>query len=183
MRAEKFLPGGRFLALWSRRNAMALEDATHRLITDGQTQVGQGADDPVIAPGAVFLGHAENQGFEVLINLGSSSRLALPRAITFLGDQCAVPAENRIGFDESGNLLQGLLAQRLTDVSQCLAFAITQPEASLDLVSEDTVFRHQLFVAQQQFLIDGPRDIREQVVPIHRLSPIVVTVHIPGEYP
>ena len=71
----------------------------------------------------------------------------------------------------------------MADHGKGLALAITQPDATFELVAEDAVFRHQIFVAQQQFLIDGFRDIREQVFPIHRLSPVVVTVHIAGEYP
>jgi len=42
-------------------NAMAFQDVAHRLITDCQAEVGQGTDDPVIAPGAVPLGHADDQ--------------------------------------------------------------------------------------------------------------------------
>src|SRR2546425_11018593 len=67
--------------------------------------------------------------------------------------------------------------------ARALALAITQPEAAVELAAADTVVRHQLFVAQQQCLIDGPRDRREQVLPIHRLSPGVVTVYIAGAYP
>ena len=45
MRPNKFLPRGGRLALWRRRDTMALEDVTHRLVTDCQAEVSQGADD------------------------------------------------------------------------------------------------------------------------------------------
>ena len=93
------------------------------------------------------------------------------QTVTLLRHEFTVPAENRVGFDDRRHVLEGLLAQLLADHGEGLALAITQPEATFELVAEDAVFRHQIFVAQQQFLIDGPSDIREQVFPIQRLSP------------
>ena len=150
---------------------MALEDVAHRLVTDGVAQVGQGADDPVIAPGAILLGHAHDQGLQLLVDRGATRSLALLGAVKLLGHELAVPAENRVGLDDRGHFLQGLLAQLLADLGQGLALAITQPHTPCDLVAQDAIFRHQVLVAQQQFLIDGPRDIRQQVFPVHRLSP------------
>ena len=40
MRADELFPRRGSLALWRWRNAMALEDVPHRLITDCQAQVG-----------------------------------------------------------------------------------------------------------------------------------------------
>src|SRR5262252_10664060 len=54
---DELLPGGGGLALWRWRDAMALEDVAHRLVTDRQAKVGQSTDDPVIAPGAILLRH------------------------------------------------------------------------------------------------------------------------------
>ena len=50
MRVDELFPRRGGLALWRWRNAMAFQDVAHRLITDGQAQVGQGADNPVITP-------------------------------------------------------------------------------------------------------------------------------------
>src|SRR5438128_12141621 len=55
VRTDTLLPGRRSLALWSRRNAMALKDVAHGLITDCQAQGCEGSDDPVIAPAAMLL--------------------------------------------------------------------------------------------------------------------------------
>ena len=38
-------------------------------------------------------------------------------------------------------------------------------------------------MAQQQFLINGPSDIRQYVFPVHALSPAVFPVPLGGEYP
>jgi len=47
---------------------MPLEDVAHGLVTDGVAQVGEGPDDPVIAPGAILLGHTDHQVLDLLIN-------------------------------------------------------------------------------------------------------------------
>ena len=93
-----------------------------------------------------------------------------------------VPAEHGIRCDEVRDFLQGLLPQLVADLSQGLALTVAQPEAPLDLAAQDAILRHQVLVAQQEFLIDGPRDICQQMFPVHRLSPTAFTVHIAGEY-
>ena len=73
----------------------------------------------------------------------------------------AVPSKDGVGCDDLGHFLQGLLAELLANLSQCLALAITQLDASLDVIAEHAVFSHQVLIAQQEFLIDRPRDIRQ----------------------
>ena len=150
---------------------MALQDVAHGLVTDGVAQVGQGADDPIIAPGAILLRHAHHQRLQLLVDRGTARGLALLGAVKLLRHEFAVPAENRVGLDDRGHFLQGLLAQLLADLGQGLALAVAQPDTPLDLMAEDAIFGHQVLVAQQQFLIDCPRDICQQVFPVHRLSP------------
>src|SRR5262247_2364120 len=142
MRTDKLLPRRGRLALRGWRDAMALEDVAHRLSTNRQAQVSQGADDPVVAPGAILLGDADNQCFELLVDRGTAWSLPALGAVELLGDQCAVPAENRLGLNDLGHFLEGLLAQLLADDGEGFALAIPQPDAPFDLVAEDAVFRH-----------------------------------------
>src|SRR5881296_2182315 len=93
--------------IFARICPLPFEDVAHGLRTDCQAQVGQGADDPVIAPGAILLGDADNQRFELLGDCGTAWRLPLLGAIELLCDQCAVPAKNRLGFDDLGHSLEG----------------------------------------------------------------------------
>jgi hypothetical protein len=65
MRADELLPCRGGLTLGGGWKAMALQDVAYRLGTDGVPEVGQGADDPVIASGAIFLGHAHDQGLQL----------------------------------------------------------------------------------------------------------------------
>ena len=90
----------------------------------GVAQVGQGPDDAVIAPGAILLGHADNQGLQLRVYLGTAWGLALLGAVKFLGHELAVPGENGVGLDDGGDFLEGLLAQLLADLSQRLALAV-----------------------------------------------------------
>src|SRR2546427_8753221 len=147
VRADELLPRGGGFALWGRGDAMAFQDVAHRLVTDRIAQVGQGADNTVIAPGAVFLGHADHQGFEVLGNRGASRTLALRRAIELLGHQLAMPAQNGVGLDDRGHFLQGLLAELLANLGQSFALAITQPYATFDLVSQHAIFGDEVLIA------------------------------------
>src|SRR5437879_13305587 len=124
MRADELLPCRGGLALGGRWEAMALQDAAHRLGTDGVPEVREGAHDPVIAPGAILLGHAHDQGLQLWVNGGTPWDVALCGAITLLGYKCAVPAEDRLGLDDGGDVLQGLLSQLLANLREGLTFGI-----------------------------------------------------------
>src|SRR5262249_39657928 len=82
--ADKLLPGGGLLPLWCRKNAAALQDIAHSLVTDGVSQVVQGTRDPVITPGAILLSEAHDQGFQLLPYRRSASDLSLLGAVKLL---------------------------------------------------------------------------------------------------
>ncbi len=138
---------------------MAFQDIAHGLVTEGISEVGQSANDPVIAPGAIFPRHAHHQRFELWVNCGTSGGLTLLGTVKLLRNKCAVPGENRVRFDDSGHCFQGLLPQLLTNLGECCALAIRQPHTTGDLVAQDTILCHQVLVAQQQFLIDRPCNV------------------------
>jgi hypothetical protein len=148
---------------------MTLEDIAHGLVTYSVSQVGQSANDPVVASGAMLPRHAHHQGLDLLVDRGAARCLALLGAVTFLGHQRAVPAEDRVRFDDLGHFRQRVLAQLLAHLSQGAALAITQADAAFDLVTQDAIFGHDVRIASQEHLVDGPRDIRQQCLPIHTL--------------
>jgi hypothetical protein len=78
----------------------------------------------------------------------------LVRAIEFVHGKFALPGENRCRFDDPGNVFQSFLTELLADFSQCLALGITELYTSLDLVAQDTVFGHQVFISKEELLID-----------------------------
>src|SRR5919197_5149371 len=65
VRADELLPRGGRLPFWGWWDAMPLQNIAHRLITDGIAEVCQDANDPVIAPGAILLGQAYDQGLQL----------------------------------------------------------------------------------------------------------------------
>ena len=75
-------------------------------------------DDPVIAPRAILLGHADDQRLQLLGNHGATGSLALCGAIKLLGHELAVPTENGVGLDDRRHFRQRLLAQLLADVGE-----------------------------------------------------------------
>src|SRR5262247_1541284 len=111
MRADERLPRGRGLTLRSWGEAVALQDIAHGLVTDRVLEVGQGADDPVVTPGAILLGHAHHQRLERWINGGAPWGLTPLGSVPLLRHQFAVPPKNRLGLDDRSHLLQRLLPQ------------------------------------------------------------------------
>jgi len=90
---------------------MAFQDVAHGLVTDDISEIGQGADDAIIPPGTILLRHAHHQILYGLVNRGASRSLALWGAVELLGHELTIPAKNRIGLDDRGHVLQGLLPQ------------------------------------------------------------------------
>ena len=69
----------------------------------------------------------------------------------------------------------------MSDLRQCCFFSFRKQQPILDLPSQDPVLRRQIFVSQQEFLIDCSADMRDQARPKHsRASPNVVVE--PGLY-
>jgi len=97
--------------------APALENVAHTLIADVIAQFGQGADNAVITPAAIFLSHLDDQVFNLFVDTGSSHGLSLLRAIEFLRHQFTMPGQDGVGFDDGGDFLQGLFTELLADRS------------------------------------------------------------------
>src|SRR5215510_13457883 len=146
MRADKLLPRGRGLPLWSRWKAMAFQDVAHRLVADSVPEVREGSDNPIIAPGTILARHAYHQRFHFLVDHGTAGRLPLRGTIELLRYEFAVPGQDGVGFDDGGHLFEGFLPQLLADLSQSLALAIAEAHAALNLAAQDTIFRHQVLV-------------------------------------
>jgi hypothetical protein len=52
-----------------------------------------------------------------------------------------------IGFDNGGDLFQGLFAEFLANLGQCLALGIRKLYTPFDLVAPDTIFGREILVA------------------------------------
>jgi hypothetical protein len=170
MGVNKLLPRGSGLALRGWRDTVAFEDIPDGLGTDGISKMFQGASYTVIVPASVLSGYPHDQGLELPAGLRAAWWVPLLGPVKLLGDEFAMPGENRIGLDDCGNFLQRLFTQLPGDRGQGPTLAIGQAHTALQPLAENLVLRHEVFIAQQ-FLIDRPRDICQQVLPIHGSLP------------
>jgi hypothetical protein len=118
------------------------------------------------------LRQTDDQRLQLLVSDGTPQGLALLGAIKLLGDERAVPGEDRVGLDDARYLRQGFPSQPLANLRQRLPLPIAQLDAAFDLLAQYPVFCHQIFIAQQQFMIDGSREVRQQCLPIHTPCPL-----------
>ena len=79
-------------------------------------------------------------------------------SIGLVGDQFPIPAQNRSGFGRGSHFLESLSAQRMSDLSQSGPFSDGKEQPDLDLGLENAVFRVEIFIAQQQFLVNRSGD-------------------------
>jgi hypothetical protein len=133
---------------------MSFQDISYRLVADGVAQVSHSPCDTVIAPQTVLLSHPDDKGFQLCIDQRAARHLALLGTIELLGNQPARPRKDGVWFDDGSDLFQGLLAELFTNLREGLPLPIAQPDAALNLLAQKAILRHQVFVAQQEFLID-----------------------------
>jgi hypothetical protein len=76
-----------------------------------------------------------HQGFELLVNAGTSWGLAPRGAVTLLARELAVPGQNSLRFGDRGDLAQGLLPQLLAQLSKGGALCVGEWHSSWDLVA------------------------------------------------
>src|SRR5438128_1103243 len=145
MVADAVLPGGRLLSFASTWKTLRRENVTTSLIADVVAQLSESAGNAVVAPGAILLGHLDDQVFELLVDTGSPHGLSLLRTIEFLRHQLTMPGENRVGFDDGGDFCQGLLAELLDDLSQDRAFGVGPLNTPRNLLAQGTArFDHEV---------------------------------------
>jgi hypothetical protein len=164
---DEFSPGHALLTCWGGRQTMALENIAHRLVTDRQAQVGEGADDPVIAPGAILAGQPHYERLELLVNAGTSNRLTWLYVTTLLRGKLAVPGQDGVGLDKRRDLFQSLLAELLARLSEGSTTAIAQLYTTSDLLAEDTILCGYVGITQPKLFVNRRTDRHQPLFPIH----------------
>jgi hypothetical protein len=164
---DEFPPGHGLLTFWGGWQTMALEDISYGLIADCIAQVGQSPHNPIIAPRAILSGHPNHESLEVVPNARTSNRLTRFYTISLLGGKFAVPGQDGVGPDNRRDLLEGLLAQLLTKLSEGLTVAISQLHATSDLLAEDTILCGYVGIAQPELFVNRRAERSQQLLPIH----------------
>jgi len=127
--ANELGPGGVALALRGCPQAVSIENITDGLVGDSMPQIGQCADDAVIAPAWILAGELEHQ----LFDLGRDERSsrfggASAGKIPFAGDQAAMPFEQGFGLHDGDDLAQQL-AERFAFFGKDPALGIVEAPA------------------------------------------------------
>ena len=123
---EKCGPGCLTFSLRRRFDTVILEDVAHGLIGDCVPQVGQGALDLVVSPGHILPRKANNKIDDLLPHKWASYGLATLTVIPFLGNQCSMPTENRIGREEGADLFEPLATKDLALNCQATPLVVVQ---------------------------------------------------------
>src|SRR5262249_6865168 len=118
MHPNEIRPGCRALALWRRRQRVALQDIADRLIADLVSKIGQRPRNPVITPVTVLLGHANDQLLNLSLDPRSSEASTSLRTIEFAGDQLAVPGQDGVRSRRIGHLAENVAAEPMTDLDE-----------------------------------------------------------------
>jgi hypothetical protein len=105
---------------------VAVQDIANRLIADMIAQIGQGPRNPVIAPIAVFPGHANDQLLDLSLDPRPATAATGPRAIEFVGDQLAVPGQDGVRSGDIRHLGENFAAQAMTDLAECGSLGIRE---------------------------------------------------------
>src|SRR5665647_1673950 len=134
-------------------------------------QIGQRPHNPIIAPGPILLGHANNQPLNCLVDprLAWASML---RAIELAGDEPSVPCQDGVRQGGSRHLAECLATQSTANLAQLRSLCVRELQPPLQLAPQNPVFSSQILIPQQQLLVHRPRNVGQDTCPLHESPPI-----------
>ena len=146
-------------------DAISAKDVPHRLIGNPVAEIGQGSDDAVVSPAGVLSGETYDERFQFGRDAGPARRSTQFGAVEFAGNQPPVPGEDGIGLGDTGDLLKCSAAESLADFSEGRSLGIGKTHTGGKVSAEDAILSCQVFILEQEFLIDQPGDVRQQPSP------------------
>jgi hypothetical protein len=84
--------------------------------------------------------------------------------------QLPVPGEKGIRLGHAGDLLEGFTAESFGDLRQGGSLGIRQAESGGQVCSENAILGRQVFISQQQFLIDKTCDKGQNACPMKMIA-------------
>ena len=159
MGTNKLAPGRGLFSFWDWGEVMPLQDVADRLVAYRITHVLQRPDNAIIPPCSILFGELDDELLDSWIDSGPSWIMALRGPVKLFCDELPVPGENRLRLDDGGNILEGLFPQSLAELGQRVALGIDELHPGRDLLPQNAVFRHEIFIPQQQFLVDRTCDV------------------------
>ena len=119
MRFNERLPGGLSLPVVGWFDTVLSENIPYRLVRDLMTDVCQRTLDSIISPTRILRGESQNQVDNHLADSRATWLIVLPvGVIPFLGHQCSVPPQDRVGRDDGRQFHQRLSTEELAFYGQ-----------------------------------------------------------------
>jgi hypothetical protein len=100
--------------------------------------------DPSIAPGGILFRHLDHELFDRLNDTRSPERSAMRAPVEFLRHEAGIPAYERIGRGNRGDLFQARATEWVSRRGEATAFGVGKPQAAATKVGfEGTIFHNQ----------------------------------------
>src|ERR1035437_2357658 len=164
-------PSHRALALWRGRHPLASQNIPDRLIRNLVPQIGQTAHNPVITPGEILRGHANNQPLNCLVD-PRPAWASMLRAIELARDEPSIPGQNGIRQGRLRHFAEWLAAQSTANLAKLRSLRVRKLQPPLQLAPQNPVFSSQILVPQQQLMVHRPSDVGQDTCPLHESPPI-----------
>ena len=110
---------------------MSFQHVGHRGIGDVVTDVGQCSLDSIVAPRRVLSGKPQNGIHDDLTDAGPANSLSFVAVVPLLRHELTMPAENRVGSHNGGQLQQCLPAEGMAFHCQNATLIIAQQQSLL----------------------------------------------------
>src|ERR1035437_7662622 len=134
-------------------------------------QIGQRSHNPIIAPGPILLGHANNQLLNFSVDPWPARGSPFQRAIELAGDEPSVPCQDGIRQGRIRHLAECLAAQSMANLAELRSLRVRKLQPPLQLAPQNPVFSSQILVPQQQLMVPRPSDVGQDTCPLHK-SPL-----------
>src|ERR1022692_4087841 len=135
-------------------------------------QIGRRPHNPIIAPGPILLGHANNQFLNFSVDPWPARGSPFLRAIELAGDEPSVPCQDDVRQGGSRHLAECLATQSTANLAELRSLCVRELQPPLQLAPQNPVFSSQILVPQQQLMVPRPSDVGQDTCPLHK-SPLV----------
>ena len=139
MRLEERVPRCALASLWRRGHAVAEENPLHGVPANLVAEVGQRTADPGVAPPGILDGHPHDQ-FGNRLRSHRSTRSSTGAAVVLLRDESSIPAQDRVGGDDTRHLGQDPSPELLPPDGETAPLRVGQAErTAAQLFAKDSI--------------------------------------------
>ena len=133
-------------------------------------QIHQRTHNPVVAPAPVLAYETDHQPFNFRRYPRAARISAVSRPVELLCNQPPIPGQNGVRPGHACDVLQSFASESFRDLGQGGSLRIRQPKPGWQVGSEDAILGHQVFVAQQQLLVDEARHKGQKARPVKSIA-------------